>query len=165
MQSNRTAYTSIRCAADKPSVILENDTQYIKVRFLATLHKNRVLHFLGRNVYTTGAKIGALMLAVPFNVGFHSAMWMRYIPWKRVVEITDEYPVDAIALPTLECHHDPRGKEIHEVLIFNPAPMRVFYREGTTETEIVGGEQKDGVWLHDIVSFGSMLERLAQNRT
>lgn len=158
--ANRTVYTSVWTAADKPSVILENDTQYIKVRFLATLHKNRVLHFLGRNVFTTGAKIGALMITTPFNVGFQSTMWMRFIPWKRVVEISDEYPVDAIALPTLERRHDPHEKEVHEVLILNPAPMRVFYREGTTETEIIGGEQKDGVWLHDIVSFGTMLRKL-----
>ena len=160
IQANRTVYTSILYAADKPSVILENDTQYIKVRFLATLHKNRVLHFLGRNVYTTGAKIGALLITVPFNLGFQSTMWMRFIPWKRVVEISDEFPVDAIALPTLERRHDPLEKEVHEVLIFNPAPMRAFYREGTTEVELLGGEQKDGVWLHDIVSFGTMLRKL-----
>ena len=160
IQANRTVYTSILYAADKPSVILENDTQYIKVQFLAPLHKNRVLHFLGRNVYTTGAKLGALMITVPFNVGFHSAMWMRFIPWKRVVEISEELPVDAVALPTLERRHDPLEKEVHEVLIFNPAPMRAFYREGTTEVELLGGEQKDGVWLHDIVSFGTMLRNL-----
>jgi hypothetical protein len=144
-------------------VILENDTQYIKVRFLATLHKNRALHFLGRNVYTTGAKLGALMITVPFNVGFQSTMWMRFIPWKRVVEISEELPVDAVALPTLERRHDPRDKEVHEVLIFNPAPMRAFYREGTTEVELLGGEQKDGVWLHDIVSFGTMLRRMRES--
>ena len=160
IQANRTVYTSILYAADKPSVILENDTQYIKVRFLATLHKNRILHFLGRNVYTTGAKIGALLITVPFNLGFQSTMWMRFIPWKRVVEISDDFPVDAIALPTLERRHDPLEKEVHEVLIFNPAPMRAFYREGTTEVELLGGEQKDGVWLHDIVSFGTMLRKL-----
>ena len=163
MQVNSTVYTSIWRAADKPSVILENDTQYIKVRFLATLHKNRVLHFLGRNVYTTGAKLGALMITVPFNVGFQSTMWMRFIPWKRVVEISEELPVDAVALPTLERRHDPRDKEVHEVLIFNPAPMRAFYREGTTEVELLGGEQKDGVWVHDIVSFGTMLRRMRES--
>ena len=163
IQANRTVYTSILYAADKPSVILENDTQYIKVRFLATLHQNRVLHFLGRNVYTTGAKLGALMITVPFNVGFQSTMWMRFIPWKRVVEISEELPVDAVALPTLERRHDPRDKEVHEVLIFNPVPMRAFYREGTTDVELVGGEQKDGVWLHDIVSFGTMLKRMGQS--
>ena len=75
LQANRTVYTSIWCAADKPSVILENDTQYIKVRFLATLHKNRVLHFLGRNVYTTSARIGLLAIATPFGIGFHAPPW------------------------------------------------------------------------------------------
>lgn len=161
MQSNRTVYTSILYAANKPSVILENDTHYIKVRFLATLHKNRVIHFLGRNIYTTATQSGMLAMPTPLGVGFHSTAWMRFMPMKtKLVEISEEIPVDAVALPTLEHRHDPREKEVHEVLIFNPAPMRVFYREGTTETEIVGGEQKDGVWLHDIVSFGTMLRKL-----
>lgn len=161
IQANRTVYTSILYAADKPSVILENDTQYIKVRFLATLHKNRVLHFLGRNVYTTSARIGMLAIATPFGVGFHAPPWRRFLPWAgRTLEIADEYALDAIALPTLERRHDPLEKEVHEVLIFNPAPMRAFYREGTTEVELLGGEQKDGVWLHDIVSFGTMLRKL-----
>ncbi|MBE6657728.1 MAG: hypothetical protein E7604_04700 [Ruminococcaceae bacterium] len=161
IQANRTVYTSILYAADKPSVILENDTQYIKVRFLATLHKNRVLHFLGRNVYTMSARVGMLAMATPFGVGFHAPPWRRFLPWSgRTLEIAEEYAVDAIALPTLERRHDPHEKEVHEVLIFNPAPMRAFYREGTTEVELLGGEQKDGVWLHDIVSFGTMLRKL-----
>ncbi len=161
IQANRTVYTSVWTAADKPSVILENDTQYIKVRFLATLHKNRVLHFLGRNVYTTATQSGMLAMPTPLGVGFHSAAWMRFIPMKtRLVEISEEIPIDAVTLPTLERRHDPRNKEIHEVLIFNPAPMRAFYREGTTEVELLGGEQKDGMWLHDIVSFGTMLQKL-----
>ncbi len=163
IQANRTVYTSILYAADKPSVILENDTQYIKVRFLATLHKNRILHFLGRNVYTTSARIGMLAIATPFGVGFHAPPWRRFLPWSgRTLEIAEEYAVDAIALPTLERRHDPLEKEVHEVLIFNPAPMRAFYREGTTEVELLGGEQKDGVWLHDIVSFGTMLKRMGR---
>ena len=161
IQANRTVYTSILYAADKPSVILENDTQYIKVRFLATLHKNRVLHFLGRNVYTMSARVGMLAISTPFGVGFHAPPWRRFLPWAgRTLEIAEEYAVDAIALPTLERRHDPRDKEVHEVLIFNPAPMRAFYREGTTEVELLGGEQKDGVWLHDIISFGTMLGKL-----
>ena len=161
IQANRTVYTSILYAADKPSVILENDTQYIKVRFLATLHKNRVLHFLGRNVYTTATQSGMLAMPTPFGVGFHSAAWMRFMPMKtRLVEISEEIPIDAVTLPTLERRHDPRDKEVHEVLIFNPAPMRAFYREGTTEVELLGGEQKDGVWLHDIISFRTMLRKL-----
>ena len=73
-----------------------------------------------------------------------------------------DYNENVYALPTLECRHDPREKEVHEVLIFNPVPMRAFYREGTTDVELIGGEQKDGVWLHDIVSFGSMLERMCR---
>ena len=163
MQVNSTVYTSIWRAADKPSVILENDTQYIKVRFLATLHKNRVLHFLGRNAYLVTHTYGNALLARSLC----HPIWMylrpyNIIPASRsgIVMMTADYEENAYALPTLERRHDPRDKEIHEVLIFNPAPMRAFYREGTTEVELLGGEQKDGVWLHDIVSFGTMLRNL-----
>ena len=105
-----------------------------------------------------------LAIATPFGVGFHAPPWRRFLPWAgRTLEIADEYALDAIALPTLERRHDPLEKEVHEVLIFNPAPMRAFYREGTTEVELLGGEQKDGVWLHDIVSFGTMLRRLRKS--
>ena len=163
MQANRTVYTSILYAADKPSVILENDTQYIKVRFLATLHKNRVLHFLGRNAYLVTHTYGNALLARSLC----HPIWMYLRPYNirpasrsGIVMMTADYEENAYALPTLERRHDPRDKEVHEVLIFNPAPMRAFYREGTTEVELLGGEQKDGVWLHDIVSFGTMLRKL-----
>ena len=163
IQANRTVYTSILYAADKPSVILENDTQYIKVRFLATLHKNRVLHFLGRNAYLVTHTYGNALLARSLC----HPIWMylrpyNIIPASRsgIVMMTADYEENAYALPTLERRHDPLEKEVHEVLIFNPAPMRAFYREGTTEVELLGGEQKDGVWLHDIVSFGTMLRKL-----
>ena len=163
MQSNRTVYTSIWRAADEPSVILENDTQYIKVRFLATLHKNRALKFLGRNIYMVTRTYGNMLLArTLFAPG-----WVLFRP-RNLEHLTHagaflmaaDYNENVYALPTLERRHDPRDKEIHEVLILNPVPMRAFYREGTIVVELVGGEKKDGVWLHDIVSFGTMLARI-----
>lgn len=165
MQANRTVYTSIWRAADKPSVILENDTQYIKVRFLATLHKNRALKFLGRNIYMVTRTYGNMLLArtlfAPGWVLFRPRN-LEHLPRAGAFLMAADYNENIYALPTLECRHDPRDKEVHEVLIFNPVPMRAFYREGTTDVELIGGEQKDGVWLHDIVSFGSMLERMCR---
>ena len=163
MQSNRTVYTSIWRAADEPSVILENDTQYIKVRFLATLHKNRALKFLGRNIYMVTRTYGNMMLArtlfAPGWVLFRPRN-LEHLPRAGAFLMAADYNENVYALPTLECRHDPRGKEVHEVLILNPVPMRAFYREGTIDVELVGGEQMDGVWLHDIVSFGTMLARI-----
>ncbi|MCQ2433038.1 MAG: permease prefix domain 1-containing protein [Clostridia bacterium] len=165
MLSNRTVYSSILYPSDIPSVILENDTQYIKVRFLTTLQKKHVLHFLGRNVYLVSHTHGGALLAItPLAPGWSLFHPRNTAPLNRsgIVTMTADYPENAIALPTLERRHDPIEKEIHEVLILNPAPMRAFYREGTTEVELLGGEQKDGVWLHDIISFGSMLEKLKE---
>ena len=166
IQTNRTVYSSILRPAEVPSVLLENDTQYIKVRFLATLRKKHVLHFLGRNVYVVSHTYGNALLAVtPLAPGWSLFHPRNLAPLNRsgIVTMTADYPENAVALPTLECRHDPRGKEVHEVLILNPAPMRAFYREGNTEVELLGGERKDGVWLHDIVSFGSMLEVTSKN--
>ncbi len=166
IQANRTVYTSILYAADKPSVILENDTQYIKVRFLATLHKNRALKFLGRNVYMVTRTYGNMMLArTLFSPGWvlFRPRNLNYLPRGGAFLMAADYNENVYALPTLECRHDPREKDVHEVLIFNPVPMRAFYREGTTDVELLGGEQKDGVWLHDIISFGTMLKRMGQS--
>lgn len=167
MRSNSTVYSSILRPAEVPSVLLENDTQYIKIRFLATLHKKHVLHFLGRNVYLVSQTYGSALLAVtPLAPGWSLFHPRNLTPLNRsgIVTVTADYPENAVALPTLECRHDPHGKEVHEVLILNPAPMRAFYREGNTEVELLGGERKDGVWLHDIVSFGSMLEKFGSER-
>ena len=162
IQTNRTVYSSLLRPAEIPSVVLENDTQYIKVRFLATLRKKHVLHFLGRNVYVVSHTYGNALLAVtPLAPGWSLFHPRNLSPLNRsgIVTMTADYPENAAALPTLERRNDPRGKEVHEVLILNPAPMRAFYREGNTEVELLGGERKDGIWLHDIVSFGSMLKK------
>ena len=155
-------YTSLWRQTQTPTVVMENEGKYYKIRFLATLKKNRVLHFLGRNVYTVSHTYGNALLAItPLAPGwslFHPKNMVRLNRSGIIMQVID-LPEDAIALPTLECRSDPWEKTVHEVLIFNPAPMRVFYREGNTETEMVGGECRDGVWLHDLSSFRGILER------
>jgi hypothetical protein len=88
---------------------------------------------------------------------------LEHLPRAGAFLMAADYNENVYALPTLECRHDPRDKEVHEVLIFNPVPMRAFYREGTIDVELAGGEKKDGVWLHDIVSFGTMLRRMRES--
>lgn len=155
-------YTSLWQQTPTPTVVLENEEAYYKIRFLATLKKNRVLHFLGRNIYTVSHTYGNALLAItPLAPGwslFHPRNMTRLNRSGIVMQVID-LPEDAIALPTLECRSDPREKTVQEVLIFNPAPMRVFYKEGNTEIEIAGGECRDGVWLHDLSSLRGMLER------
>ena len=70
-----------------------------------------------------------------------------------------EYASAVRVLPTLERRFDDKTKAVEEVLIFNPAPMKVLYRQNTTDTPILGGETVDDVQLHDTVSFCSMIER------
>ena len=159
------AFTSLWLYADHADITLENQQQYYKIRFLPCVQPKTVLHFVGRNLYTTTQVHGAS----PIAAEQFSAGWQLFRPKNikklsktGLAEISFEVQGDLYGLPTLERRHDPRDKEVYEVLIFNPVPMRVFYREGTTEVELVGGEQKDGVWLHDIVSFGSMLERMCR---
>ena len=68
-------------------------------------------------------------------------------------------PVDAVALPTFECRHDPRDKIVKEILLFHPAPMAVQYQDGNQAVEIGGGEEFDGVTLFGVSGFCGMLER------
>ena len=159
------AFTSLWLYADHADITLEWERQYYKIRFLPCVQPKTILHFVGRNLYTTTQLRGAS----PIAAEQFSAGWQLFRPKNikkfsktGLAEISFEVQGDLYGLPTLERRHDPRDKEIYEVLIFNPVPMRVFYRVGTTEVELVGGEQKDGVWLHDIVSFGSMLERMCR---
>ena len=159
------AFTSLWLYADHADITLEQERQYYKIRFLPCVQPKTVLHFVGRNLYTTTQVHGAS----PIAAEQFSAGWQLFRPKNikkfsktGLAEISFEVQGDLYGLSTLERRHDPRDKEVYEVLIFNPVPMRVFYREGTTEVELVGGEQKDGVWLHDIVSFGSMLERMSR---
>lgn len=160
------AFTSLWLYADHADITLEKERQYYKIRFLPCVQPKTVLHFVGRNLYTTTQVHGAS----PIAAEQFSAGWQLFRPKNikkfsktGLAEISFTVQGDLYALPTLERRYDPRDKEVHEVLIFNPVPMRVFYREGTVEVELAGGELKDGVWLHDIVSFGTMLRRMGES--
>ena len=157
------ALLSLWWYADRPDVVLERDDVMYKIRFLPSIRPNTVIRFIGRNLYSVVYEKGTTWIA---SVQLRPA-WLSFRP-KNVRKLSQSglvhlnYSVqgDIFALPTMECRHDSRDKAVEEVLIFNPVPLRVLYMTGSRETEIVGGEQKDGVWLHDIVSFGTMLRKL-----
>ena len=157
------ALMSLWWYSDRPDVVFERDDVMYKIRFLLSIRPNTVIRFIGRNLYSVVEEKGTTWIA---SVQLRPA-WLSFRP-KNVRKFSQSglvhlnYTVqgDIFALPTLECRHDPRGKDVEEVLIFNPVPLRVLYMSGSRETEIIGGEKKDGVWLHDIVSFGTMLARI-----
>ena len=155
-QWNRTVFTSLFTPAAVPSVILENEKSVYKIRFVASLKKNRILRFVGRNMYIPVAVRGGMMLN-------HRHPFIGRTPPVRIMYQTHsdfaEYASAVRVLPTLERRFDDKNKNVAEVLIFNPAPMKVLYRQGTTDIPILGGETMDGVQLHDTVSFCSMIER------
>ena len=156
MQWNRTVFTSLFTPAAVPSVILENEKSVYKIRFAATLKKNQILRFVGRNMYIPVAVRGGMMLnhRHPF-IGRTPPVRIMYQTHSDFAEFTSALRI----LPTLERRFDDKNKNTVEVLIFNPAPMKVLYRQSTTDIPILGGETMDGVQLHDTVSFCSMIER------
>ncbi len=155
--SNRTVFTSLFIPADIPSVTVENEKYVYKIRFAAALKKNQILRFVGRNMYIPVSVRGGMMLNHR-----HPFMGIRTPP-VRIMYFTHsdfaEYASAVRVIPTLERRFDDKNKTVVEVLIFNPAPMKVLYRQTTTDIPILGGETMDGVQLHDTVSFCSMLAR------
>ena len=161
-QWNWTVFTSLFTPADIPSVTIENETYVYKIRFVATLKKNQILRFVGQNMYIPTAVRGGMMLnhRHPFMcVGLFSRPPSGWIMYSTHSDF-QEYASVLRILPTLERRFDDQNKTTAEVLIFNPAPMQVLYRQNTAEISILGGETMDGVQLHDIVSFCSMLQRI-----
>ena len=125
--------------------------------------RKRQLMFLGKNLYTVTKMQGGSFIS-PMAV---SEEWMGFRPknmepMHRNVFVVAQLavPIDAIALPTFECRHDPRGKTVKEILLFHPAPMAVQYQDGNKAVEISGGEEFDGVTLFGLSGFCKMLERM-----
>jgi len=158
---NATVFTSLLLTADVPSVTLENGERVYKIRFVTTLGKNRVLRFFGRNLYTVSVVRGGMMLnhRHPFKgVGlFHRNPLPRF----HYATHTDlaECGGNVRTLPVLERRFDDKTKITEEVLIFNPAPMRIHYRQKNSDITILGGETVDGIQMHDVTSFCSLLTR------
>jgi len=157
---NHTVFTSMFIPAAVPSVMLENEKSVYKIRFVAALKKNQILRFVGQNMYIPVSVRGGMMLnhRHPFIFGSFGNP-----PPVRIFYSTHsdfaEYASAVRVLPTLERRFDDKSKAVREVLIFNPAPMQVLYRQNTVDTPILGGETVDGVQLHDTVSFCSMIGR------
>jgi len=156
---NRTVFTSLFFPASVPSVTVESGECVYKIRFIAALKKNRILHFVGRNLYIPSSVHGGMMLnhRHPFT-GF---VRPRSSPRYHYATHTDtaEFPGNVRMLPVLERRFDDAGRTNREVLIFNPPPMQVLYRRGNSEIPILGGETMDEVMLHDTAGFCSMLSR------
>ena len=162
------ALTSVFMHPAKPAIILENDTHYFKIRFLTTIMRKRQLMFLGKNLFTVTKVQGGSFIS-PMAV---SEEWMGFRP-KNIEPMHSNVfvvarlsvPIDAIALPTFECRHDPRDKTVKEILLFHPAPMAVQYQDGNKAVEISGGEEYDGVTMFGLSGFCKMLERMFEKTT
>ena len=163
MQVKSGTLTSIFLHPSKPAIILENDTHYFKIRFLTTVMRKRQLMFYGKNLFTvTKVQGGSFISPMAVSDGWIGFRPKNIEPMHRNVFVVAQLaaPVDAVALPTFECRHDPRGKTVKEILLFHPAPMAVQYQVGNKAVEIGGGEEYDGVTLFGVSGFCKMLERM-----
>ena len=162
---NGSAIGSLFVKSKVPAMILENATHCYKVRFVAAIRKNISIQFIGRNLYTETKQYGNAL----FSFHAMSAGWVAFRPKfikpiHRGYMILDkaETPRDAKALPFFECRNDPKDKEVRELVLFNPVPVRIGYVDGNRSMDVYGGEEIDDVLLHDLSSFRAMMNRMHQ---
>ena len=145
----------------EPYVILENDDICYAIRFLPTLRRNSILQIRSPQLYRINRQFGyvlpsrnARMLAVaqvfrPDNIGDE----LLSMTHKEMHEFQKgDKIMPPLRLPESE-------KQVQEIMILHPAPMRaVHVREGR-ERQILGGETVDGIGYYDMFGFCSMIKR------
>ena len=141
-------------------VLTKGLTQY-NVRFLTTFGKNRTLRFFAPDAYVSEKNVGYILL---------NTTAAHYINLARIFR-PKNIPADMLKLTHSEMVEFPsntiytKGVEVlqsgnvHEIVIFNPVPLKAFFLDKTTWTQVIGGETWQNLSFHDIGSFCSMLER------
>ncbi len=141
-------------------VLTKGLTQY-NVRFLTTFWKNRTLRFFAPDAYVSEKNVGYILLNTK---GANFLSWAKIFKPKNIPgdllkwihTETFEFPSKTIYTKGVEVL---QSGNVHEVVILNPVPLKVFYLDKTKWTMIVGGETWQNLSFHDISTFCSMIER------
>lgn len=141
-------------------VLTKGLVQY-NVRFLTTFGKNRTLRFLAPDAYVSEKNVGYILLNTTAAHYLNLARIFRpkNIPadmLKLTHSETVEFPSNTIYTKGVEVL---QSGNVHEIVIFNPVPLKAFFLDKTTWTQVIGGETWQNLSFHDISSFCSMIER------
>ncbi len=141
-------------------VLTKGLTQY-NVRFLTTFWKNRTLRFFAPDAYVSEKNAGYILLNTK---GGNFLSWAKIFKPKNIPgDLLKWIHTETFAFPSKTIY--TKGVEVlqsgnvHEVVILNPVPLKVFYLDKTKWTMIVGGETWQNLSFHDISTFCSMIER------
>jgi len=141
-------------------VLTKGLTQY-NVRFLATIGKNRTLRFLSPDSYVSEKNFGYILLNTRNVISIMMAKMFKpknipgnLLKWVHTENVT--FPSNTIHTKGVEVLQEGN---VHEIVILNPVPLKVFLLDKTTWKQVIGGETWQKLSFHDISSFCSMIER------
>lgn len=142
-------------------VLTKGLVQY-NVRFLATFGKNRTLRFLAPDAYVSEKEFG-YTLAVGKNHMITTMLARAFRPKNIPDDFLKITHTETVTFPSNTIY--TKGVEVlqngnvHEIVILNPVPLKAFFLDKTTWTQVIGGETWQNLSFHDISSFCSMIER------
>ncbi len=142
-------------------VLTKGLVQY-NVRFLTTFGKNRTLRFLAPDAYVSEKEFG-YTLAVGNNHMITTMLARAFRPKNISDDFLKITHTETVTFPSNTIY--TKGVEVlqsgnvHEIVILNPVPLKAFFLDKTTWTQVIGGETWQNLSFHDISSFCSMLER------
>ena len=141
--------------------VLTKGLEQYNVRFLTTLGKNRTLRFFAPDAYVSEKNFGYTLINTNHVHSLLIARMFRpknipadLLKWTHSETVT--FPSNTIYTKGVEVL---QSGNVHEIVIFNPVPLKAFFLDKTTWTQVIGGETWQNLSFHDIGSFCSMLER------
>ena len=156
---NRACYTSLLRRSACPAITVDTPKCMYKIRFIATVRRRRILKFLSPSIYTVLSLRGyRLLVANRPHALARVLMWgtsSKGLP--MLYDQTWQVPKGYRVMPVMEKRNDPKDKPCEEAVVLSPVPLLAYYYEGAKEVPIRGGEFRDGVWIHDMISLRAML--------
>ena len=155
------SYLNFDCHNMETCFVLSKGLTQFNVRFLTTFKKNRTLRFLAPDAYVSEKEFGYIILNTRNIVDI---MWAKMFKPKNIPgDLLKWVHTENVAFPSNTIY--TKGVEVlqsgnvQEIVIFNPVPLKAFFLDKTTWTQVIGGETWQNLSFHDISSFCSMLER------
>ena len=154
-------YLNFDCHNMETCMVLTKGLTQYNVRFLSTFGKNRNLRFYSPDEYVSEKIVGYILLNAKGS-GFLS--WARIFKPKNIPgNLLKWIHTETFAFPSKRIRttgvENLQSGNVHEVVIFNPVPLRAYYLDKTLWKLIVGGETWKNLSFHDISTFCSLIER------